>query len=342
MHQENLRKGNTMCLLIIQPENSKRLSDEWLADFYASNSDGIGVMYAENNKLVVKKAVPKNLKAYIKFYRKHIEGKKCAWHSRFTTHGDTDMNNCHPYQVFSEEDGYPLWLMHNGVLSTGNAKDTSKSDTWHYINDIIRPALAGRPQDFTADWFQKLIEDHIGSSNKFVMMDALGNTQVFNKDSGVMWGNVWMSNTYAWDAAKAGVTKPYYGGGYKGYGYGGGYGYGSKGYWDDDYYEPVGKKQPAVTAKPVVDYEDSMEFQYAELFMDMLNEREYWESYANLSHQELSAYYVEDPEAAEHLLIALEDGSISDVDILEFFDTISYNKSFGYHQDTEDRLGAAA
>ena len=76
--------------------------------------------------------------------------------------------------------------------------------------------------------------------------------------------------------------------------------------------------------------------------MDMLNEREYWESYANLSHQELSAYYVEDPEAAEHLLIALEDGSISDVDILEFFDTISYNKSFGYHQDTEDRLGAAA
>ena len=85
-----------------------------------------------------------------------------------------------------------------------------------------------------------------------------------------------------------------------------------------------------------------MEYQYAELFMDMLNEREYWESYANLSHQELSAYYVEDPEAAEHLLIALEDGSISDVDILEFFDTISYNKSFGYHQDTEDRLGAAA
>jgi hypothetical protein len=224
--------------------------------------------------------------------------------------------------VFSEADGYPLWLMHNGVLSTGNAKDTKKSDTWHYINDIIRPALAGRPEQFMSKWFQDLIEDHIGSSNKFVMMDAHGNTMTFNKDSGVMWGDVWMSNTYAWSAAKAGVVKPYnsyYGGNYKGWNAG----YGWNGY-EDDYYEPVGKKTKSSLTYSVAYDDDSIEMQYAELFMDTLTKRRYYESYSTLTHDELADYYREDPYEAEDLLIALEDGSITDVQILELFDGIAY------------------
>lgn len=310
-----------MCLLLTQPEGHS-FSNEWLADFYANNADGIGVMYAENGKLHIEKLVPKSFKQLKKFYHQHIAGKACATHFRMRTHGDINLDNCHPYQVFSEADGYPLWLMHNGVLSTGNAKDTSKSDTYHYINDIIRPALHGRPEQFMSKWFQDLIEDHIGSSNKFVMMDAHGNTMTFNKDSGVMWGDVWMSNTYAWSAAKAGVIKPsYYGSSYNKYnGYGGGYGWGG---WDDDYYEPVGKKTPAVNTLRAYD-DDSIEMQYAELFMDTLSKRRFYESYSTLTHEELATYYREDPYEAEDLLLALEDGEISDVQILELFDGIAY------------------
>lgn len=322
-----------MCLLLTQPAGHS-FSEDWLADFYASNSDGIGVMYAQNGELIVEKLVPKTFKQLRKFYQRHIAGKACAVHFRMRTHGDIDLDNCHPYQVFGEEDGYPLWLMHNGVLSTGNAKDTTKSDTWHYINDIIRPALAGRPQEFMSEWFQQLIEDHIGTSNKFVMVDALGNMQTFNKDSGVMWGDVWMSNTYAWDAAKAGVTKPYnyYGGKtYYGSGYGG---------WDDDYYEPVGRAKTKALSSPKYSTE-SIQMQYANLFMDTLADREYWNSYSNVSYDELCEYYMEDPESAEDLLIALEEGAVMDMDILDYFDNRSYNKQFGYaSMDTEDRVSA--
>ena len=51
-----------MCLLITQNKNSQKLSNEWLEDFYSSNSDGLGVMYAQDNELIVEKFLPKNAK----------------------------------------------------------------------------------------------------------------------------------------------------------------------------------------------------------------------------------------------------------------------------------------
>lgn len=323
-----------MCLLFTQPAGHS-MSDAWLADFYKHNADGIGVMWAEDGALYIEKIVPRNFKELRKFYRKHADGRECAVHLRMRTHGDIDLENCHPYQVFSEADGYPLWLMHNGVLSTGNAKDASKSDTWHYINDVIKPALAGRPEEFMSEWFQTLVEEHIGSSNKFVMMDAYGNMQTFNHSSGVMWEGVWMSNTYAWDAVKGGVAKPYISS-YSKYGYGGyGYGYDS---WDDDYYPKAKTNKVKALSSPKYQ-DDSVEMQYATIFMDTLSDNKYYESYSNLSHEELAEYYLENPENAEDLLLALEQYKVDDLDVLDYFDTISYNKSFGVY-DTEDRLYA--
>ena len=314
-----------MCLLFTQPAGHT-MSNEWLDDFYSHNEDGIGVMWAVDGEIHVEKLVPKNAKELRKFYHKYAAGKQCAVHLRMKTHGNIDLQNCHPYQVFSEEDGYPLWLMLNGVLHTGNAQDVSMSDTWHYINDIIKPALAGRPQEFMSEWFQTLIEEHIGSGNRFVMMDAFGNMQTFNHDTGVMWGNVWMSNTYAWNAAKAGVIKSY--AKYSKYGYGG-YSYDS---WDDDY-EPVGTNKVRAISSPKY-LEDSVEMQYATLMMDTLSNLQFYESYSNISHDELAEFYRGNPEAAEDLLISVENYMVDDIDVLEYFDMINYNKSFGI-ADTE-------
>ena len=306
------------------------MSNEWLADFYSHNADGIGVMWSEAGQLHVEKLVPKNLKELQKFYRKYADGKNCAVHLRMRTHGDIDLDNCHPYQVFSEADGYPLWLMHNGVLHTGNAKDTAKSDTWHYINNIIKPALAGRPEQFMSSWFQTLIEEHIGTGNRFVLMDAHGNVQTFNHDTGVMWGDVWMSNTYAWNATKAGLVKPY-ASSYNKYSKSA-YGYGN--YDDDyDYYDPVGTNKVRAISSPKFD-EDSVEMQYATVFMDTLSDNQYYQSYSNISHDELAEFYRGNPEGAEDLLLAVESYRVDDLDVLEYFDTISYNKSFGI-VDTE-------
>ena len=198
-----------MCLLITQSTQSARLSDEWLEDFYDYNSDGVGVMYANNDQLVIEKVLPKNAHQFVAFYREHIEGKNCAFHLRMRTHGAIDLDNCHPYEVLNRaEHGLDLWLMHNGVLSTGNARDLTKSDTWHYIRDFLRPMLAHNPDYAFSESFAQIVGTHIGASNKFVLMDNQGRMTTINRDSGVFWAGLWLSNTYAWSASKNTSKKP--------------------------------------------------------------------------------------------------------------------------------------
>ena len=198
-----------MCLLITQNKNSQKLSNEWLEDFYSSNSDGLGVMYAQDNELIVEKFLPKNAKDLAHFYKNHIAGRDCAYHFRMRTHGDIDLFNCHPYEVLNKkEHGLDLWLMHNGVLATGNTQDTSKSDTYHYIQNYLKPMLANNPHYFVEPSFSDLIGSHIGSSNKFVLMDNLGRRVTINEEAGVYWAGLWLSNTYAWSASKSASKTP--------------------------------------------------------------------------------------------------------------------------------------
>jgi hypothetical protein len=232
-----------MCLLVTQSSNSPILSDAWLENFYDYNSDGVGVMFSNNGDLVIKKIIPKSAKEFIQFYRADIQGRDCAFHLRMRTHGEIDLANCHPYEILNRaEHGIDLWLMHNGILSTGNKANPKMSDTWHYINDYLKPMLSGNPDFAFHPAFKALIEDHIGGSNKFVIMDNEGRSVVINEGAGVYWAGLWLSNTYAWDASSsAGKNKvnakkakkqakelPEVRSSFKG-------GYGSYHLWDDDY-----------------------------------------------------------------------------------------------------------
>lgn len=187
-----------MCLLVTQSADVK-FDDDFLKGVYQKNGDGIGVMFSENNKLMIRKFLPKTEAQFIAFYREHIEGRDCSWHARMRTHGDIDMDNCHPYPVLTKEDGYPLYLAHNGVLHTGNKADTKKSDTWHFINDFLRPMLTKNPEFFMHPAFIELVGEYIGSGNKFVLLDAHGNMVTVNREQGVEHNGAWLSNTYAWD-----------------------------------------------------------------------------------------------------------------------------------------------
>lgn len=190
-----------MCLLVKQSANAPAISDEWLLDFYESNADGVGVMYAFDGRLIVEKLLPKDGKEFVQFYKEHINGKECAFHLRMKTHGHIDLTNCHPYEILNYDDhGIDLWLMHNGILHTDNKADITKSDTWHYINDYLRPMLIDNPDFAFHPSFTALISDHIGNGNKFVLMDNYGRTATMNEDQGVYWGGRWLSNTYAWSA----------------------------------------------------------------------------------------------------------------------------------------------
>ena len=209
-----------MCLMIEKAANVT-FTEPWLRDFYLRNNDGYGFMYSEGGKLHIHKAVS-TADGFVAAFKER-EDKAMLIHLRMRTHGDIDLLNCHPYEVLSADEGGQmgaLWMMHNGVLSQGNAADKTKSDTWHYINNVLRPLLLPDPTILRNLMVQKLIGSDISSGNRFGFMSSVGDTIIINKHTGVVWNGAWMSNTYAWDAEAAGLVKPsyqYYSQGYSDY-----------------------------------------------------------------------------------------------------------------------------
>lgn len=220
-----------MCLLVNQPKATS-FTDEFLSDVYSKNKDGLGVMYAEGGKVHVFKCLPANAQDFIDFYRAHADGKDCVWHARMQTHGDIDMDNCHPYRVTDD-----IWMAHNGILSTGNDADATRSDTWHFIRNVLTPALTANPDLLLDSDWQAFVGDMIGTGNKFGFVRSDGKIVVINKRAGVEFVGAWLSNTYAWSPVKFGFQVAYQGS--SGYAQGQGSGYGSydrDGWWAQSKY----------------------------------------------------------------------------------------------------------
>lgn len=247
-----------MCLLIVKPAG-KTFTNLQLRDMYSRNKDGFGVMYAENNTLFTDKDIG-TVDQWIEFFRKH-EDREACFHLRMQTHGDIDLTNAHPYPVFNFQGvpkaDIPVAMMHNGILHTGNDRDKSKSDTWHYIRNIIHPLAKNDAEIIFTEAFRAVLEKHIGTNNKFAFMDHKGRTQVVNRDAGIEWEGSWFSNTYAWSASSntlyPGISKRTYPA-YPGYTPGkydsGRTVYGRGGdMWDDEYSGyPVSRASKPVTA----------------------------------------------------------------------------------------------
>ena len=190
-----------MCLIITGQSSKVRSTllntKGMLSEVFASNPDGIGVMYSTAKGLKVVKTLPKNINDANAFITKlPTDDREIAIHFRWTTHGDTDLINCHPYDVVT---GY-VAMMHNGVLHTGNDADKSKSDTWHFINDYLKEAVHDSPNLVHTKGFLTMLADFIGD-NRFVFMDGEGRMSHVNYDQGIEHDGLWFSNTYAWKPA---------------------------------------------------------------------------------------------------------------------------------------------
>jgi hypothetical protein len=188
-----------MCLLVHQPKTTK-FSDDFLADVFLSNRDGFGVMYAEAGRLEVARFLPETADEFIALYRAHADGRECIWHARMQTHGVIDIGNCHPDTVTPR-----IALAHNGILATGNSWDEDRSDTWHFIRNVIEPVVAHDEARILDPVWQAFIGQLIGSSNKFGIMNSDGVAVIINRSSGVEFAGAWLSNTYAWSASKFGI-----------------------------------------------------------------------------------------------------------------------------------------
>lgn len=180
-----------MCQIIVSPKF--KLSQDLLRSLWQYNSDGIG--FAGGGAPV--KLLPKNFHELWTFYLQHIHMRAGAVHFRMRTDGDISLARVHPYEVIRGK----LWLMHNGILSDFRSKQGDpQSDTEKYVAQVLRPLLRRAPTMWKRLEFQRLVESHIGSSNRFVFVDNHGETAILNRRTGYDVGSDWYANGYSFEA----------------------------------------------------------------------------------------------------------------------------------------------
>ena len=178
-----------MCTIILKRANGAKITLDQIYAALQYNSDGFGVMWYKDSKLVTYKYDNSQGKITdsADFIFKLINSlDEYAIHFRFATHGDTSKANCHPFTF----DGRKRALMHNGVLpKAATLSDNGKiTDTLGYIRKVLTTRLK---KSKTINW-QEIGHD-ITRWNKFVVAEN-GGFIIVNAESGVEHDGNWYSN----------------------------------------------------------------------------------------------------------------------------------------------------
>lgn len=191
-----------MCLIISKPKNKHFPLDDLECAYY-TNSDSFGAMWVQDGHVQVEKlSTPKNFDDVKAMYERHAD-KNVAYHLRFTTHGKTNNINCHPIQVLNKnKHGRDLFMMHNGILGV-DIKKPNLSDTWHFVQNYLKPCLISNPRLIYHKNFQEMLSKTIGAHNKLLFLDNNGRTIIINRKAGSEHvSGCWISNTYSINGAK--------------------------------------------------------------------------------------------------------------------------------------------
>ena len=176
-----------MCIAILKTKDGI-ITDEQLRESFRRNSDGSGIAYTINNKLVIEKGIFDE-NQFVDAVRKAevICDNNMIIHCRISTSGHKDYNNCHPHLI--RED---VCVAHNGIISRLNGKETDNSDTVMYARDVL--AKISTDDLVHNEAIKELISRDIGSYNKFVLLDNLGEYTILNEAAGHWNNGVWYSN----------------------------------------------------------------------------------------------------------------------------------------------------
>lgn len=175
-----------MCVIISQNEGQIFNKEDFI---YAAgiNKHGIGIAVWEKENtaiedspvvLKVGRTLPETAEQAWNYYDTYASGKKALIHLRYRTHGEVSIDNCHPFQIISQSEGFKqdLFLMHNGILS-GQVCSGQDSDTLSFCKDIRkfiekRKYVAVNLDEQT----HKAIEKKAGKHNRIVLFDGKGGT----------------------------------------------------------------------------------------------------------------------------------------------------------------------
>lgn len=191
-----------MCLIVHKPAES-RIPQDLLEAALALNSDGWGLMgFSAEGRLLLERHAGTDAAKIRATVAAHPRA-DLVLHLRQRTRGCADGGNAHPFKVAEG-----LYLMHNGTLPMAS-RVAGRSDTWHLVNDLLRP-LHGRHPGLLADRaFLSLLELSLRPDNKLVLLDEQRRRiAIINHAQGADFEGLWLSNTRWIDRRRLPLADP--------------------------------------------------------------------------------------------------------------------------------------
>lgn len=182
-----------MCIAIYLPRK-KTIDRETLYNCYASNPDGFGFAYWDNDKkLVVRKFIGQNnimlgIEEFL-MTREHFPKRQMMAHFRIASHGKISKRTCHPFVVNKD-----VVFCHNGILSDFSKQlslSSKISDTMLFNRKVLKKL----PMNFLDQpLYKTMLEEMIGTWNKMIIMESDGRHWILNESQGEWSNGVWFSN----------------------------------------------------------------------------------------------------------------------------------------------------
>lgn len=178
-----------MCLIIHKPKGIA-IPEDLLGAALTLNHDGWGLMGLDaEGAAIVERRIDSRLETILDALERHRDA-ELVLHLRQRTRGTHTLNNAHPFKVAER-----LYLMHNGTLPIGQHV-AGRSDTWHFVQDVLRPLRQNHIGLMADPAFLRLLELSLKPENKVVLLDSrIGRIVILNRQHGVEFEGLWLSST---------------------------------------------------------------------------------------------------------------------------------------------------
>ena len=187
-----------MCLLTFMPPNVD-ISYEHAREAARSNPHGFGFAIHTGRTIIKDHDMDFN-NLWTRWEKlREIERGAAIFHFRITTHGLTDVNNCHPFNVGDDPSSV---LAHNGILPILMPVHETRSDTKIFAEYVL-PNMGGVAALDNKETFESVEEWASGSKLVILSVSPLAQYDwyILNESLGHWFNGVWFSNN---------SYKPYY------------------------------------------------------------------------------------------------------------------------------------
>lgn len=186
-----------MCIIAIKKKGTI-IEDEVLETMFTNNPDGVGYMYAWDNKVEIRKGYMsfEGFKKSLKTLPDKMENLSMIFHFRITTSGGTKKSNCHPFPITNNNDelkatkiSTEFGICHNGVITMDIEKGLS--DSMSFIKNELYYIYKNDNEFYKNENTCKMIKNRIGSRLAFLL--PTGETFTigdgFVEDNGIIYSN---------------------------------------------------------------------------------------------------------------------------------------------------------